>query len=116
MAVQHTGDNLDQPHASEDDAESDESSTPDHVVGIGASAGGLQSLERLFGSMPSDTRMAFVVIQHLSPDFESLMDELLARHTDLPIHRAKEGMKVVANSIYLIPPKKNWRFPMDACC
>ncbi|MCA9110613.1 MAG: PAS domain-containing protein, partial [Planctomycetaceae bacterium] len=107
MTTEQVGDNDDNQLALNDhDAESDESIRPNYVVGIGASAGGLESLERLFGSMPSDTDMAFVVIQHLSPDFESLMDELLARHTDLPIHRAKEGMKVDANSIYLIPPKK----------
>lgn len=80
--------------------------TPLYVVGIGASAGGLESLERLFKEMPLDTNMAFVVIQHLSPDFKSLMDELLARYTELAIHRAEEGMQVEANSIYLIPPKK----------
>lgn len=76
------------------------------VVGIGASAGGLESLERFFSHVPTDTGLAFVVIQHLSPDFKSLMDELLARHTDLPIHRAEDGMRVEANSVYLIPPKK----------
>ena len=48
-----------------------------HIVGIGASAGGLDSLERLFAHLPTDTGMAFVVLQHLSPDFKSLMDELL---------------------------------------
>ena len=47
------------------------------IVGIGASAGGLESLERLFTHLPTDTGMAFVVLQHLSPDFKSLMDELL---------------------------------------
>ena len=58
-----------------------------HVVGVGASAGGLESLERLFTNLPTDTGMAFVVLQHLSPDFKSLMDELLARRTSLPIAR-----------------------------
>ena len=76
------------------------------VVGIGASAGGLESLERFFSNVPADTGLAFVVIQHLSPDFKSLMDELLARHTDLPIRRAEDGMRVEPNSVYLIPPKK----------
>ena len=52
-----------------------------HIVGIGASAGGLESLERFFTHLPADTGMAFVVLQHLSPDFKSLMDELLARRT-----------------------------------
>lgn len=75
------------------------------VVGIGASAGGLEALERLFARMPSDSGMAFVVIQHLSPDFRSLMDELLARHTDIPIMRVENGMVVAPNAIYLMPPK-----------
>ena len=78
---------------------------PTHVVGVGASAGGLEALERLFKSIPSGTNMAFVVVQHLSPDFKSLMDELLARWTDMPIHRVTEGMLVCENAIYLIPPK-----------
>ena len=88
---------------------SDSSSTvclaPTHVVGVGASAGGLDAIERLFKPIPSGTGMAFVVVQHLSPDFKSLMDELLARWTEMPIHRVTEGMLVCANAIYLIPPK-----------
>ena len=59
-----------------------------YVVGIGASAGGLEALERFFENMPLEPGMAFVVVQHLSPDFKSVMDELLARKTSLPIHRA----------------------------
>jgi two-component system CheB/CheR fusion protein len=77
-----------------------------YVVGLGASAGGLDALEKFFDHMPADSGLAFVVIQHLSPDFKSLMDELLARHTDLAIHRVEDGMQIQANSIYLIPPKK----------
>ncbi len=77
-----------------------------HIVGVGASAGGLEALETFFANIPDDTGMAFVVIQHLSPDFKSVMDELLARHTQLPIHRVTDGMPVVPNAIYLIPPKK----------
>jgi two-component system, chemotaxis family, CheB/CheR fusion protein len=79
---------------------------PRHVVGIGASAGGLDALERFFDNLPKDTGMAFVVIQHLSPDFKSLMDELLARHTELPIHPVEDGMPVEPDHVYLIPPKK----------
>jgi two-component system CheB/CheR fusion protein len=79
---------------------------PLYVVGIGASAGGLEALERFFKAMPESTGMAFVVIQHLSPDFRSLMDELLARHTRLEIHRVTDGMPVEPDSIYLLPPKK----------
>ena len=57
---------------------------PRFVVGIGASAGGLDPLVRFFDSLPEATGMAFVLVQHLSPNFKSLMDELLARHTRLP--------------------------------
>lgn len=67
------------------------------VVGIGASAGGLDALERFFDALPNDTGMAFVVIQHLSPAFKSLMDQLLRRHTQLPIHLVEDGMQVQAN-------------------
>src|SRR3569623_915907 len=82
------------------------SPNPRFVVGIGASAGGLNALERFFDTLPRDTGMAFVVVQHLSPDFKSLMDELLARHTDMPIHPVEDGMRVEADNVYLIPPKK----------
>ncbi|MET0595818.1 MAG: chemotaxis protein CheB, partial [Polyangiaceae bacterium] len=79
---------------------------PTHVVGVGASAGGLDPLEHFFDNLPNRTGMAFVVVQHLSPDFRSLMDELLARHTELPILLVEDGMQVEADHIYLIPPKK----------
>jgi two-component system, chemotaxis family, CheB/CheR fusion protein len=77
-----------------------------YVVGVGASAGGLEALERFFANVPIDSGMAFVVVQHLSPDFKSVMDELLARHTALAIHPVEDGMLVEANHVYLIPPKK----------
>jgi two-component system CheB/CheR fusion protein len=76
------------------------------VVGIGASAGGLEALQHFFDNLAHDTSMAFVVVQHLSPDFKSLMDELLARHTKLPIHLVENGMPVESGHVYLIPPKK----------
>jgi two-component system CheB/CheR fusion protein len=79
---------------------------PTFVVGIGASAGGLESLEKLFQNLPHDTGMAFVVIQHLSPDFKSMMYELLARDTKMAIHRIEDGMRVEPNHVYLLPPKK----------
>ncbi|HET9767280.1 MAG TPA: chemotaxis protein CheB [Thermoanaerobaculia bacterium] len=73
---------------------------------MGASAGGLDPLVRFFDSLPRFTGMAFVIVQHLSPDFKSLMDELLARHTALPIHLVEDGMPVEPDHVYLIPPKK----------
>ena len=82
-----------------------EPGNPSYVIGIGASAGGLNALEQFFDNMPADSGMAFVVIQHLSPDFKSLMDDLLARHTAMPIHRVTTGIVLEANHIYLIPPK-----------
>ena len=78
---------------------------PSHIVGIGASAGGLSALEQFFANMPVTTGMAFVVIQHLSPDFKSLMDDLLSRHTSMMIHRVSNGIELQADNIYLIPPK-----------
>lgn len=81
-------------------------SAPSHVVGIGASAGGLESLEAFFQNSPTDTGMAFVVIQHLSPDFKSMMYELLGRDTKMKIHRIENGMEIEADNVYLLPPKK----------
>ncbi|MFZ1641808.1 MAG: chemotaxis protein CheB [Candidatus Contendobacter sp.] len=84
-----------------------ESSSPIYYVGVGASAGGLEALESFFTSMPVESGMAFIVIQHLSPDYKSMMVELLSKRTAMPVRRAEEGMLVEANSVYLIPPKKN---------
>ncbi|MCB1746004.1 MAG: PAS domain-containing protein [Gammaproteobacteria bacterium] len=77
-----------------------------YVAGIGASAGGLEALEAFFAAVPSQTGMAFVVVQHLTPDFKSLMDELLARHTAMAIHVVEHGMTIEPNSVYLIPSRK----------
>jgi PAS domain S-box-containing protein len=77
------------------------------IVGIGASAGGLEPLQSFFDHLPPNSGLAFVVVQHLSPDFKSLMQELLSRHTTMGVHRVEEGMAVEPNSVYLIPPKKN---------
>ena len=82
------------------------SPTKFRVVGIGASAGGLESLEQFFANLPPDPGMAFVVVQHLSPDFRSMMDELLSRHSDMPVLLAEHEVEVQANHVYLLPPKK----------
>ena len=76
-----------------------------NVVGIGASAGGLKALLDLFKSIPEEPNCAFVVVQHLSPDFKSMMSELLARISTIPIEYVKENTKLENNRIYLIPPK-----------
>lgn len=80
---------------------------PCFVVGIGASAGGLRALEEFFAHMPQDSGAAFVIIQHLSPDYKSLMKELLGRCTQMAIHRVEDGMALAPNAIYLIPPGQN---------
>ncbi|WP_460020007.1 chemotaxis protein CheB [Magnetospira thiophila] len=80
---------------------------PSHIVGIGASAGGLEAIQAFFKHMQPETGLAFVVVQHLSPDYKSLMVELLAKVTDIPVQRAENGMEVLADNIYLIPPQKN---------
>ncbi len=77
------------------------------IVGIGASAGGLEALEEFFRSIPDDTQLAFVVVQHLSPDYKSLMVELLSKYTKMEVKRAEDGMEVEVNNVYLIPPRKN---------
>ena len=76
------------------------------VVGVGASAGGLEALERMFRPMPADTGMAFVVVQHLSADFRSMMDELMGGWTAMPVHKVVNEMEVRADNIYLIPAGK----------
>ncbi len=77
------------------------------VVGIGASAGGLEALHLLFDHMPSDTGAAFVVIQHLSPNYKSFMAELLQPHTKMPVHIAEHDMTLERDNVYLIPPNKS---------
>lgn len=80
---------------------------PTHYIGIGASAGGLEALQLLLENLPADTNACFVVVQHLSPDFKSMMLELLAKYTGMHIENVVDGTRARANTIYLIPPKKN---------
>lgn len=77
---------------------------PFHVVAIGASAGGLDALEKLVAELPADTGAAFVVIQHLSPDHKSMMASLLSRHTSMPVHMVESDTLIAPNQVFLIPP------------
>lgn len=79
---------------------------PTHIVGIGASAGGLEAIEGFFKNIPLETGLAYIVVQHLSPDYKSLMVELLSKKTPLRVVQAQEGMAVERDTVYLIPPKK----------
>ena len=71
-----------------------EPADPMYIVTVGASAGGLDALEKLFAGLPADSGAAYVVIQHLSPDHKSMMSSLLSRHTAMPVIPAEDGMRV----------------------
>ncbi|MCX6276528.1 MAG: PAS domain-containing protein [Bacteroidetes bacterium] len=77
------------------------------IVGIGASAGGLEALELFFGNMLKDNGMAFVVIQHLDPNHVGIMPELLQRITSMKVFQATDRLKVKPNCVYVIPPNKS---------
>jgi len=89
------------------DSKSIEQKDSFYIIGIGTSAGGLETLRRFFNNIPVGFGHSFVIIQHLSPDYKSLMSELLAQNTSMPIHEAQDGMQVNRSNVYLIPPKKN---------
>lgn len=74
------------------------------VVGIGASAGGLRALEQFFRHLPDETGMAFVIVQHLAPNYKSELAMLLQRHTSLEVQQITDGLAVHPNAIYVIPP------------
>jgi two-component system, chemotaxis family, CheB/CheR fusion protein len=77
------------------------------VVGIGASAGGLEALEQFFSNVPPDIGMAFVVIQHLDPHHIGMLSEILQRSTEMKVTQAQDQMKVLSNHVYVIPPNKS---------
>jgi two-component system CheB/CheR fusion protein len=77
------------------------------VVGIGASAGGLEALESFFDNMPPGSGMAFVVVTHLDPTHASLMPELMQKHTKMKVLQVKDGMPVDPNHVYVIPPDRD---------
>jgi two-component system CheB/CheR fusion protein len=74
------------------------------IVGIGASAGGLQAFEQFFTACPADSGMAFVVVSHLDPSHDSLLGEILQRSTAMPVLEATDQLMVVADHVYIIPP------------
>ena len=75
------------------------------VVGLGASAGGLEAVKKLLAVLPADTGMAFVLIQHLDPTHKSMLVELLARDTAMNVFQAADGMSIQPNCLYVIPPQ-----------
>ncbi|MGL1833609.1 chemotaxis protein CheB [Rhodocyclaceae bacterium SMB388] len=77
------------------------------VVGIGASAGGLEALEQFLSRVPPDSGMAYVVVQHLDPTHKGMMPELLQRATPLPVVQAKDRLKVRPDHVYVLPPNRD---------
>ena len=77
------------------------------IVGLGASAGGLEALEQFFGSMPKNSGMAFVVIQHLDPNHKGMMPEILQRITEMKVITVTDRLKITPNCVYVIPPNKS---------
>jgi two-component system CheB/CheR fusion protein len=76
------------------------------VVGLGGSAGSIEALETFF-SMPEDSGLAFVVVLHLSPEYESGLAGVLQKWTVMPVIQVSEAIKVEANCVYVIPPRKH---------
>src|SRR5277367_959424 len=74
------------------------------VVGIGASAGGLDACRKLVDALPAGIGMAFILVQHLDPTHESMMVDLLSGHTSMTVRQAADGMKLVRDHLYVIPP------------
>ncbi|WP_287815522.1 chemotaxis protein CheB, partial [Pseudomonas sp.] len=74
------------------------------IVALGASAGGLEAMERLLRLMPADSGLCFLVVQHLDPARPSLLSEILGRATSMPVMQAVHGTTVQANTVYVIPP------------
>lgn len=80
------------------------------VVAIGASAGGLEALSVLIAHLPTDLNVPFVILQHLSPTYRSMLAQLLGRETSMPVLEIEEGMVPAANCIYTTPPNRNLDF------
>src|SRR5208337_1458527 len=106
-SVPEPGDELPPTPADEDASARERGRLGLPVAGLVASAGGLDAFKKFFIAMPADSGIAFVLIPHLDPQHESLMVELLSRHTSMPVVEAAEGMAVEPNRVYVIPPNKN---------
>lgn len=78
-----------------------------YIVGIGASAGGLEAYNEFFDHAAENQRISYILVQHLSPDYKSLLVDLLSRHTHMKVYEAQNNMEIEPNCIYVIPPRKN---------
>src|SRR4051812_22382580 len=73
------------------------------IVGIGASAGGIEALEGLFQDMPANPGCGFIIVTHLNPERPSLLPEIIARYTAMPVHVAEDGARVSPNEVHVLP-------------
>jgi two-component system CheB/CheR fusion protein len=95
----------DEPKSAEEEAAVlDTMPTPFPIVGIGASAGGLEAFEQFFTNMPSDTGMTFVLVQHLDPTRPSILGELVRRYTRMHVREIAGGMEIKPDTAFIIPP------------
>lgn len=76
------------------------------IVGIGASAGGLEALQKLLTVLPANTGFPYIIVQHLSPDYKSLLSQILGKYTEMPVIQAEEDMEVEPDHVYIIQPGK----------
>jgi two-component system, chemotaxis family, CheB/CheR fusion protein len=76
------------------------------VVGIGASAGGLEAFRKFVGAIPVQTGMAYIFVQHLDPTHDSKLTEILSKHTSLPVHEITDNIRIAPDQIYIIPANK----------
>ena len=86
---------------------------PGCVVGIGASAGGLEALQQLLTFLPGNTGMSFIIIQHLAPNHKSMLAGILGKYTMMPVVEATDGIRIERNHIYMIPPRYNLEIDND---
>src|SRR5947209_13084255 len=108
FAGQLQAEGVEDPHfdevvATEPDTESKPGLLPFPVVGIGASAGGVEAYIELLVPLPPDTGMAFVLVPHLSADYESHLVEIIARHARMPVSEIRHHLKPQINHVYIIP-------------
>ncbi|MGW8368644.1 MAG: chemotaxis protein CheB, partial [Gammaproteobacteria bacterium] len=104
QTTNQTGSTTIAPESSEEKATGEDRFRVMPVVAIGASAGGLAALERLFRGIAHDSGAAYIVLQHLAPNFDSHMTELLGRVTSLPVIRAEDRMRLESDSVYVMQP------------
>jgi two-component system CheB/CheR fusion protein len=93
--------------AAEPAVEAGKAASPFPIVGIGASAGGLEALELFLRKVPENSGMAFVIVQHLDPTHTGMLTELLQRVTKMKVFQVKDRMRVKQNCVYVIPPNKD---------